>query len=169
MDIIGIDPGMSGAISFLSEDLKDNIVYDMPTYEITKGKSLRKRIDIPKLISILKSSDWNGFPEHVYIEQVSAQPGNGSAAAFTYGFGCGVIEACVVACGLPFTYVSAMRWKKDMSCPKDKDASRMRASQLLPSMASNWDRKKDDGRAESALIALWGRNQKRNLITKEMG
>ncbi len=156
MNIIGIDPGMGGGIAILSRDLKDNIVYDMPTLEISKNGNLRRMIDIPKLIAIIKSDDFNGFPEHVFIEKVSAQPGNGAASAFTFGFGCGVIEAVVVAIGLPFTYVTAMKWKKEMECPKDKDGARMRASQLLPNMAHNWDRKKDDGRAEAALIALWG-------------
>lgn len=46
-----------------------------------------------------------------------------------------------------------------MQCPAEKDGSRMRASQLLPGFASNWDRKKDDGRAEASMIALYGFNQ----------
>lgn len=155
MNILGIDVGMSGGLSFLSADLKDNIIYDMPTFEITKGGSVRKRIDVLALLKILVTH----LPDHVYIEQVSAQPGNGAASAFTYGFGCGVVEACVSAAGLPFTYVPPQTWKKAMACPKDKDGARSRASQLLPAMAHNWDRKKDDGRAEAALIGLYGLRQ----------
>lgn len=152
--VIGIDVGMSGGICFYSEN--DFLVYDMPTFEITKNGGKRKKIDVKRLIDILKYDI--GDAQHVFIEQVSAQPGNGAAAAFTYGFGCGVVEAVVQALNMPFTYVTPMRWKKDMSCPADKDSARLRASQLLPQHAHNWDRKKDDGRAEAALIALWGSN-----------
>lgn len=156
--IIGIDPGSSGAISFY--DGSEILVWDMPVYEITKGKSVRKRIDIARLKGLLQDLKLNNGIEHVFLEQVSAQPGNGAAHAWTYGFGCGVLEAVVQCLGLPFTYVTPMKWKKDLNCPKDKDAARMRASQLFPAFAHNWDRKKDDGRAEASLIALWGYNQK---------
>ena len=144
----GIDPGMTGGIAFIDDD--GLTVYKMPVYEITKGKSKRKRIDIHKLNEIMRYH----APDHVTIEQVSAQPGNGSAAAFTYGFGCGVIEAVVQCGGHPFTYVTPQRWKKAMQCPKDKDGARMRASQLFPDHADKWTRKNQDGLAEAALIAL---------------
>jgi len=153
--ILGIDVGMSGALS--SWDGHELIIHDMPTFEIKKGKTLRKRIDISALKRIV---ELNHLDTHVFIEQVSAQPGNGAAAAFTYGFGCGVIEAVVQCCGLPFTYVPPQTWKKAMQCPKDKDAARQRASQLFPQFSHNWDRKKDDGRAEASLIALYGYNLK---------
>jgi len=68
----------------------------------------------------------------VFIEQVSAQPGNGAASAFTYEFGAGVIEMAVVACGVPFTCVLPQVWKKVLSVPQDEDAARFRASQLMP-------------------------------------
>jgi hypothetical protein len=38
----------------------------------------------------------------------------------------------------------------------DKDVSRQRASALLPRHSGLWLRKKDDGRAEAALIAYYG-------------
>ena len=43
-----------------------------------------------------------------------------------------------------------------MAIPKAKDGARARASELLPSYSHLWQRVKDDGRAEAALIALWG-------------
>lgn len=151
MNVLGIDVGMTGAIASLSHDLKDNIIHDMPVYSITKGKTARKTINIPALLEIFK----NEKAEHVYIERGAAF-GMGVTSAFSFGFGVGVVEACVVAAGLPFTYVSPQTWKKAMNCPADKDGARMRASQLMPDMAHWWERRKDHGRAESALIALWG-------------
>ena len=148
--ILGIDPGMSGALAFYDEG--ELLIYDMPTFEITKGKGKRKRLDISLLIQILKSNEY----DHAVIEKVSAQPTNGAAAAFTFGWGCGAVEALVQSQGQPFSYVTSMKWKKDTMTPKDKDGARMRASQLMPQFAHNWQRKKDDGRAEAALIAYWG-------------
>jgi hypothetical protein len=40
--------------------------------------------------------------------------------------------------------------------PAAKDGARARASQLLPGAADQWPLVKHDGRAEAALIALWG-------------
>jgi hypothetical protein len=37
-----------------------------------------------------------------------------------------------------------------------KGKARARASQLLPAAAHQWRLKRDDGRAEAALTALWG-------------
>lgn len=151
MNILGIDPGGSGALVSINDE--ELIVHDMPVYEITKGKSVRKRIDIKRLIGIITIES----PDHAYVEQVSAQPMNGAASAFSFGWACCAVEAALIACGIPFTYVTPQKWKKDMDCPADKDGARYRASQLLPNYANNWERKKDDGRAEAALIALFGR------------
>ena len=149
--ILGIDVGMKGALAFYSND--NLIIHDMPIHEIVRGKKKRNRIDIQVLLSMLEG---HGFIDHAFIEQVWAQPGNGAAAAFTYGFGCGALECAIASAGIPFTYVTSMKWKKAMSCPKDKDAARMRASQLLPQFSDEWPLKKHDGRAEAALIALYG-------------
>jgi len=148
--VIGIDVGLSGAIAVLGEV---NKVYDMPVHEVRVNSKMRKRIDIRQLLSLLRTL----YPaDHVFIEKVNAMPKEGAAGAFTFGFGCGVVETCVVAAGIPYTYVTPMKWKKAMNCPKEKDAARMRASQLLPDMAEYWKLKKHDGRAEAALIALYG-------------
>lgn len=151
MNVLGIDVGMSGAISSLSLDLRDNIIWDMPTFNITKGKTARNTINIPKLLEIFK----NAKATHAYIEDVAAF-GMGATSAFSFGFGCGVVEAAVVAAGIPFTKVHPAKWKKAMACPKDKDGARMRATQLIPEMGHWWELKKHDGRAEASLIALYG-------------
>ncbi|MBX0289698.1 hypothetical protein K3G63_04575 [Hymenobacter sp. HSC-4F20] len=148
--ILGIDPGMTGGLCLLSD--ADRLTWEMPVYEVIKNGGKRKKIDTLALLRILKEAS----PSHVWIEQVSAQPSNGSASAFTYGFGAGVIETAIVACGIPFTYVLPQVWKKALSVPKDKDAARLRASQLMPDLAHNWSLKRQDGVAEAALIALYG-------------
>lgn len=148
--ILGIDPGASGALSFY--DGAELLIWDMPVYEIKKGKTVRKRIDFRALCDIIRDQK----PNHAFVENVSAQFGNGAAAAFSFGWACASVEHALVACDVPFTYVTPQSWKKAMGCPADKNGARMRASQLLPAFAHNWSRKKDDGRAESAIISLYG-------------
>lgn len=151
--ILGIDPGSNGALAFYDQD--ELIIHDMPVYEITKGKTKRKKVDFDALCKIISGNLVN----HAYVENVSAQFGNGASSAFTFGWGCACIENALIACRVPFTYVTPQVWKKALSCPKDKDGARLRASQLLPQFAHNWPLKKHDGRAESSLIALYGFNK----------
>lgn len=149
-NILGIDPGLGGGLSLY--DGTELMVWDMPTHTITVNNKERRRLDILRLKSILKEFHIH----HAFIEKVNAQPGNGTAASFAYGYGVGAIDAVVMCCDIPFTHVTPQKWKKELSVPADKDGARQRASQLLPAFAHNWTRKKDDGIAESALIALYG-------------
>jgi len=48
-------------------------------------------------------------------------------------------------------------WKKAFSLGKDKEQTRLRAQQLFPGTALR--RKKDHGRAEALLLALYGQRQ----------
>lgn len=148
-NIMGVDVGMSGALSFY--DGQELIIYDMPVF----ARNKTKRVDCHTLNRIIKEQN----PTHAVIEQVNAF-GMGASSAYNFGWSCGVIEALCAANNIPFDYVTPQVWKKAMQCPKDKDASRMRASQLFPQFSHNWDLKKHDGRSESALIALYGFNQK---------
>lgn len=147
MNILGIDVGMSGALALY--DGEELIIWDMPTNERNKTK----RLDCNTLLSFI-----NEFPvDHCFIEQVNAF-GMGATSAYNFGFGCGVIDGLIVASKIPYTYVTPQKWKKAMSCPTDKDAARTRATQLFPTQAHQWPLKKHDGRAESAMIALYGYN-----------
>ena len=52
--------------------------------------------------------------------------------------------------------VHPQRWKRELGVPAGKDGARARASQLLPQAAGQWPLKKHDGRAEAALISVFG-------------
>ncbi len=153
---IGIDPGCSGALSYY--DGKELLVYDMPYFEVTKGKFKRKVIDVKGLKKVLEEIPYGIYRPHVYIEQVSAMPGNAATTMFSFGEGYGALKATIILMDFAHSFISPQTWKKKMGCTKDKDTSRLIASQLLPAHSHNWDRKKDDGRAEAALIALYGYN-----------
>jgi crossover junction endodeoxyribonuclease RuvC len=74
---------------------------------------------------------------------------------FNFGRSAGIIEGVVAALQRPYTYVTPAVWTKAVGRAAGKDASRMRAMELLPAKADLFKRAKDDGRADAALIAYW--------------
>jgi len=163
MVIIGIDPGLSGAIALI-ERIDGEIrleVFDVPIHQIKRGKSAKKELDAHTLAGIfLRGSLRKPQPYHAFIERVGAMPGQGVSSMFAFGKVYGAMLACVACFGLPYTLVTPVAWKKATGVPvgegASKDGSRARASQLMPQHASLWARVKDDGRAEAALIAYYG-------------
>ena len=90
------------------------------------------------------------------LEQVSAMPGQSAPATFRFGQGYGAIEMALAAHQIPVKYVTPSVWKKHFKLSKDKGASRGLATRHFPQHADAFARVKDDGRAEAALIALYG-------------
>jgi crossover junction endodeoxyribonuclease RuvC len=67
-----------------------------------------------------------------------------------------MVEGVVSALRMPMQYVTPQRWQKDLNVRDGKDGSRQRAAELFPAYAHLFARKKDDGRADAALMAYWG-------------
>jgi crossover junction endodeoxyribonuclease RuvC len=67
-----------------------------------------------------------------------------------------MIEGVLAALEIPTNYVTPQSWQKAVGARGGKDASRARAAELFPAYAANFTRKKDDGRADAALIAWYG-------------
>ena len=72
----------------------------------------------------------------------------------------------LAALEIPHQQVHPATWKAVVmaGCTKDKDASRVKAMQLYPKTAKDLTRKKDHGRADALLMAVWAqRVSSRNL------
>lgn len=154
MTILGIDPGLDGAIAVIRDGYLS--VYDMPVLKVKKGARKNNReIDRYELARIIDAAV-DGISAHAFVEQCQSQPGWGHMAAFKFGrtYECPI--AILAANLIPFTLVSPRRWKNKLQVSADKDAARERASQWLPHCAKLWPLKKHDGRAEAAMIALYG-------------
>ena len=150
--VIGIDPGISGAIAVFRDGKLESVV-DMPTVEIASGKTIKRHISAATLRNILEL-DMYQF-SHVVIEKVGAMPGQGVTSMFNFGRSAGIIEGVVVGLKMPHTYVTPQTWTKAVGRAAGKDASRMRAMELFPAKADLFKRAKDDGRADACLIAYW--------------
>ena len=82
MKIIGIDPGLSGAIAIL-ENNKVLRIFDMPV--MAEGKKNKRQINSALLVNILKDNISNNEEISVVIEQVNAMPGQGVTSMFNFG------------------------------------------------------------------------------------
>lgn len=147
---IGIDPGLSGALAWLRPGGLS--IIDMPTLTIGRGGKRKRELDPDALANLLRDD-----PGHAVIEDVHAMPGQGVSSVFSFGSTKGTIIGILAALQIPRSKVSPAVWKKALRVPADKDGARARASELFPASSHLWARVKDDGRAEAALIAEWGR------------
>lgn len=153
MIILGIDCGLSGALTFLETfAFAASAIHDMPTFEIKRGKGKRRDLDGHALYRLIKSAQ----PDHAFVERALAMPKQSSYATGIFFQVYGEVRGILIACSIPFTIVEPHAWKKSLGVPAMKDGARARASQLMPTLAAQWPLKKHDGRAELALISLYG-------------
>jgi len=153
MIIIGIDPGISGAISIL-ENKKVLEVYDTPT--MIDGKKNKRQINSAQVTNIIKERLKDGKEVIVVVEHVNAMPGQGVTSMFNFGQSFGVIKGICAALGLPIYFVRPSKWKKHFNLIKtNKDASRTKVIEAYPEISSKLHRKKDSNRADAILIALY--------------
>jgi crossover junction endodeoxyribonuclease RuvC len=120
----------------------------MPTVTV-RGKA---RVDAAQVAHIVRAIN----PDRACIELVGAMPGQGVSSMFAFGRASGLVEGVIAALGVPLDAVPPATWKASLRVPREKNAARARASQLLPNAAHWWPLAKHDGRAEAALLALYG-------------
>lgn len=156
MRICGVDPGGSGALALLTENGLVVEVEDMPVFRVSRGRGTKLEVDVLGLVRLL--SRWR--PDACFFEQVGGMDGDSPSSAFNFGRAAGAAEAIAKASGARFVFVAPHVWKKKMKLIRAaKDDSRAMATNMWPGAAEMFSRKKDDGRAEAALIAEYGRRQ----------
>tara|TARA_B100000989_G_scaffold70698_1_gene49487 strand:- start:1977 stop:2474 length:498 start_codon:yes stop_codon:yes gene_type:complete len=162
MIIIGIDPGIAGAISFFSNGNVIDVI-DMPT--MVEGKKNKKQVNGRQIFNEIKFVKNKFFNEdiEVVVEQVSAMPGQGVTSMFNFGQSFGVIKGICSAMELPIFYVRPVKWKKHFNLiNSEKDASRTKAIEMFPKISNKLSRKKDNNKADAILIAQYFENTREN-------
>jgi crossover junction endodeoxyribonuclease RuvC len=151
-NIIGVDPGVTGALALVSRAGVLIDVADMPV--LRDGAAGRAAVNAPLLAELL--ARWHA--RGVACEYVGPRPQEGAVGAFSFGRCRGVVEGVAAALDLPIAFLTPPTWKRIVSIPPGKtgakDAARSEAIRRWPNMAGHFARKRDDGRAEAALIAL---------------
>jgi hypothetical protein len=169
--IVGIDPGVHGAIAVMRGDAAT--VWDMPTVVRKIGPKEKRRVDAHGLARLL-SKDALGeckrpFQGCAFVELAQASPQMGVSSAFGYGESFGIVIGILAHLGCPIRFVSSVKWKADFGLTvkgnpelgaegheTKKAASLELARKLYPQLVAELNLAKHDGRAEAILIAHWG-------------
>ena len=151
MRIIGIDPGLSGAVAIL-DNLKIFDLFDMPI--MAEGKKNKNQLNSAQLVKIIRSHILINDDTFVIVEQVSAMPGQGVTSMFNFGQTFGAIKGICASLNLPIFYVRPNKWKKHFELINaSKDASRTKVIEMYPSISDRLRKKKDVNKADAILIA----------------
>ena len=151
MKIIGIDPGLSGAIAVL-EDIKVLSLFEMPV--MAEGKKNKRQLNSAQLVNIIKENTNEDEEIAVIVEQVNAMPGQGVTSMFNFGQTFGAIKGVCAALGLPIFFVRPSKWKKYFELiNSSKDASRTKVIEMYPSFSKQLAKKKDVNKSDAILIA----------------
>lgn len=145
---LGIDPGLSGALAFLYASSPDRVsVYDMP---VVGGE-----VDGAALAVLIRKY----APAVAVLEQVASRPGQGVSSMFKFGASYGVVKGVLAALEVPRHDATPGTLRKHFRIPggdAGKEAARALAVKTFPFSANHFARKKDHGRADAAIFALYG-------------
>ena len=151
MKIIGIDPGLSGAIAVMQDKIVINI-YDMPV--MAEGKKNKRQLNSSQLVNIIKENIHENEETIVVVEQVNAMPGQGVTSMFNFGQTFGAIKGVCAALKLPIFFVRPSKWKKHFELiNSSKDASRTKVIEMYPTLSGQLAKKRDVNKSDAILIA----------------
>jgi len=151
--VLGLDPGLGGALALLTSDGVLIDVVDMPV--LADGAAGRRTLNGALLAAQVCA--WG--PTRAFCELVGPRPGEGPVGAFSFGRCRGVIEGTLAALAVPVEMIAPAWWKRRMGIPPGadkKDMARSEAIRRWPARADLFAQVKDDGRAEAALIGVAG-------------
>lgn len=164
MMVIGVDPGVTGAIAFLddaAQPLKRRlVVHDMPAAKTGVGVK-RAEILEAALAQLVKREIADhlaaGHKFLAAVEKVGAMPGQGVSSMFAFGQSYGVIRGVLAALELPVVLLSPKEWQGQLGIrfnhANKRDISRANATRMFPQEAGYFVRKGDHNRADATLIA----------------
>jgi hypothetical protein len=119
---LGVDPGKSGSLAFVTSD---GVAWTV------KGDSTYR--DLVDAIQDAQSIQPIAF---ALIECVSSSPQMGVVSAFSFGRSYGSLEMLLTACGVAFERITPVKWQNAMKCRTggDKNISKNRAQELFPTL-----------------------------------
>lgn len=156
---IGIDPGNYGGIAILRDGELDDVT-SMPIVTTVMSKRKRHIIDRWELAGTLRpySADLSKDRVRAYVELVRARPKQGLSSTARFAESYGILLGITAAYEIPTYQIAPSGWRPAMvGRGSDKQAARYKAMEKWPNFAGKFRRVKDDGVAEAALIAEYGR------------
>lgn len=156
--LMAVDPGVTGAVAFLFPDRIERIaVEDMPA------------VDGQVNVRELKRAIQSYAPAFAVVERVNAMPSipgrdgkrrsMGATSAFNFGAAYASVLAAIQCCEVPLHLIEPKTWRGHFRIKGGdigKEQGRALAIRMFPHSADRFSRKKDHGRADAALLALFG-------------
>lgn len=153
--VVGVDPGLDGALAFLAVGSDETRTHPMPT---RPGAGGGRDIDCTRLAALLRERQ----PVLAAVEIVHAMPKQGVKSMFVFGKGYGSLLATLELAGVSVQHVTSQAWKKAVlaGLGSDKLAAarycqdRFRAACLHAGPKSG---KPHDGVCDALCLAEFGR------------
>ena len=150
MNYIGIDPGKAGGIAVLWED-GTATAWDLPDDEVSLAKLFANEATAGYQPRFLRCA----------LEKQQARPPNGRIGCFNIGVSYGMVRGALACFSISTRFVSPRTWQTIFdNRKKDEDiklTSLKMARRLFPTV--DLHRKKDNGKSDALLIALWLKKQ----------
>ena len=149
LTLLAIDPGLTGALAFYIpvKHLSNIVVYDMPVVDgLVEPHRIRAYIEYYK-------------PQYAIIERVGPMPRDGVRQAWRFSAAFTTVRVVCALSNVPIMLVAPTVWKKHFHLkggPGGKEQARALAIQAIPLLADRLKNKKDAGRAEAALLSIYG-------------
>jgi len=145
--IVAIDPGLTGAIAFYYPEKPDRVaVHDMPVVgSAVNAAALRLLLE-------------RYAPNVAVIERVGPMPRDGVMQAWRFSAAFTTANVVCALSNIPIVLITPSQWKRAMKLPGGKaakDQARTLAIATFPACSDAFARKKDAGRAEAALLAIY--------------
>lgn len=171
MIVIGIDPGLTGAIAKIGHRGEFLMMGDMPVMQRGGDQAkVMNQVNQPALADMLREMEMTHDRNEimVVIEKVQSMPAvvrtpgrgegfkiaQGGASIFSFGHTAGCIETVVAVLGFRMELVRPSEWKKEMKLKSDKEQVRAEAIRAFPTAPLS--RLKDHNRAEALMLARYG-------------
>ena len=158
--LIGIDPGVNGAVGILRDDGIFMEVHDIPNRPVPGSGRIRREIDVFMLDQIMEDirQRHDGKKWRLCIEKSFGGKSMFAQAVMSLGESLGIIRGIVEPLfGTEAVfYVAPARWKKAYRLGRDKNASLDLARTRFPEAPLNL--KKHHNRCEALLLALFLRD-----------
>ncbi len=154
MQIIGIDPGFTGAIASIDTEKDFVVIHDLPVKKIRTKKQIDE-VEFTNLVKLIKYTSTQ--IKYAVIEDVWTMPGQGIASSGRFMYNAGILLGVLAALDIKILKTPPSVWKPALGLSRDKKDSLALAKKLFPKYKHYFKRVKDDGRAEAALIAHFAR------------
>ena len=146
--ILGIDPGLAGGVSVVSQEGIIKII-STPVIRTKKWKG-KSQYDATEMVDLLVPLSIS----KAYVEKVHSMPSQGVASSFTFGVGWGMWLGILAALKIPHELVTPQRWQKtlfkDLPGKDPKQKGKLFMSQRFPGLTVK------KSLIDACLIGYWG-------------